>query len=319
MSRLADEEYLRWSQKRFVEYMPSMKRAVGDPAVVDEFFKRVRPDSLEWNGRRLHLDIYESRPEDPVLIFHGGIGTYVRFYLIFLSLLAEKGFNIIAVDRPGHGFSEGRRGDCTMEDVASFTPLVVEKAAQTFHDRIGMFGSSLGGITTFYLLPDLQGVRSALCHNWLAPGVNPDPGRRVIMALARAAKRVAPRMAVPMGFLLGKRMLQAISESPFMVDYFSRYREDPVYCHALTIRSVVSYFGDYRPRKAYADVRIPALGLIAQRDGMLPVEQSRRWWEEAGIPNGKVHVIPDAQHMLFHDNIPESLPVVAAWFRETLS
>ena len=319
MPDMAMEEYLRWSQKRFVEYMPNLMRVVGDPHRIDEFTRSLRFESVTWQGKRLHLEVYDSAPDDPTLVFHGGIGTYVRFYLIFLSLLREQGFNIVAVDRPGHGFSEGKRGDCTVEDVASFVPAVVEKAESMFNDRIGMFGSSLGGITTFYLLPDLRGVRSALCHNWLYPGDNPDPSRNATLALARLIRPIAPRLSLPMGFLLGEQMIQALSESPFMIDYFRRYKEDPLYCHSLTLRSVLSYFGQYRPKGQYSQVKIPVMGLIAQKDGMLPLDFSRAGWEKAALPNGRLEVMPDTHHMLFHDHIDLSLPVVSDWFKRTLA
>ncbi len=41
-------------------------------------------------------------------------------------------------------------------------------------------------------------------------------------------------------------------------------------------------------------------------------------WKKSGIPNGRLEVIPGAQHMLFFDNIPESLSIVAGWFLKTL-
>ena len=144
------KEYIRKTLRLFVENMPSLRKAVGAPERVDEFLNKMREDSVIWKGLRLHLEIYETSPADPVLIFHGGIGTYVRFYLWFLALLCERGFNIIAVDCPGHGFFQGRPGDCTVEDAADFTPLVMAKARELFHDRIGMMGSSLGGIVSYF-------------------------------------------------------------------------------------------------------------------------------------------------------------------------
>ncbi|MDP8223072.1 MAG: alpha/beta fold hydrolase [Candidatus Lernaella stagnicola] len=314
----AKKQYARDAAKRFAAHVPGLREAVGEPARVDDFISAIREEFVTWRGLRLHLDIYESAPTDPVLIFHGGIGTYVRFYVAMLALLSRRGFNIIAVDRPGHGFSEGKVGDCTVEDVRDFLPLVIEKAGEWFNDRIGMFGSSLGGITTFYLLPDVRGIRSALCHNWLLPGELPAPNKGLLRSVARLGARLVPRASVPMSLLLDEEMIAALSVTPFVEEYFRAYRDDPVLCSTLTLRSVVSFFGGYRPWCSFREVEIPVLGLIGENDGMLPLDAGRRWWTAANLPHGELHVIPGAHHLLFHDHLAESLPVVADWFDRTL-
>lgn len=181
-----------------------------------------------------------------------------------------------------------------------------------------MFGSSLGGMITFYLLPDLEGVSSALCHNWFYPGDTIDPSRSWLHTLSRFVNLFAPQLPVPMNILLDRKMMNALFGSSFIVDYFTRYKNDLVFCHSLTLLSMVSCFGGYSPKRPYSEVSIPTMGLIAEKDGMLPLELSRTWWEKASIPKRALRVIPGAQHMIFHDSLTESLPIVVNWFRQTI-
>ena len=319
MDQAAMEQYLRDTLPPFVEHIPSLKEALGDASRATDLLEKVRRDFVVWKGLKISLDIYESSPTDPVLIFHGGIGNYSRFYYLFLSLLAEKGFNVIAVDRPGHGFSEGARGDCTVEDVRDFMPLVIDKATELFNDRIGMFGSSLGGITTFYLLPDLKGVRSAICHNWLYPGESADKSKWLLKLILRAMSRFTPNKPIPLRKLVDEKKVKELSDSPYVVNHFMHIDQDPLYCQSLSLRSVVSYFNDYRPNGSYESVNIPVLGLISEYERVLPLQTSKAWWRKAGFSERNLRVIPKAKHMIFHDRAAEVLPIVADWFSKTLT
>ena len=80
--------------------------------------------------------------------------------------------------------------------------LVMEKVTQRFNDRIGMFGSSLGGMITFYLLPDLEGVHSAPCRNWFYPGDTIDPSRSWLHNFSRFVNLFAPQLSVLMNIIL---------------------------------------------------------------------------------------------------------------------
>jgi pimeloyl-ACP methyl ester carboxylesterase len=102
-----------------------------------------------------------------------------------------------------------------------------------------------------------------------------------------------------------------------MVDYFRRHKEDPVYCHSLTMRSMVSLM-DYRPTRSFSEVTIPVMGLIGEREGMMPIDMSKSWWLKADIPQGRMRVVKGAHHLLFHDNIKECVPIVSEWFHKTL-
>src|SRR5438445_5402333 len=68
-----------------------------------------------------------TEPGPPTVVFHHGYGAYSALYTPFLVQLAGRGINVVALDRPGHGLSDGRRGDCTVAELAEITRLVIER------------------------------------------------------------------------------------------------------------------------------------------------------------------------------------------------
>ncbi len=319
MNHTDRQTYADTTLAALMERIPAIAELTGNRARIDELYAAVKPTPLAFRDGRVNLDVYESQPNDPVLIFHTGICNYSRFYFVFLALLAEQGFNVIAVDRPGHGFSDGLRGDCAVEDVKELMPAVIDYAHKTYNDKIGLFGTSLGGITTFYLLPDIEGVKSALCHNWIYPGELADPKKWLLNAVLRQLNKIKPRMAIPVRKLVDPKKVQDLSAQQPLVRYFESIHNDPIYCQSLTLRSVASYFGGYQPLNEYGSVDLPVLGLISEYEKVLPLQTSRQWWARAAIPNSEIKIIEKSKHMIFHDAIPAVLPIVADWFKKTLN
>src|SRR5205807_2792983 len=81
----------------------------------------VQDEWITWRDRRIHLEILEAEDADATVVFHHGYGAYARFYLPFLGMLRDAGLNVVAPDRPGHGLSQGRRGDCTVRKLDGLT------------------------------------------------------------------------------------------------------------------------------------------------------------------------------------------------------
>ncbi|MHC1591818.1 MAG: alpha/beta hydrolase, partial [Candidatus Helarchaeales archaeon] len=80
-----------------------------EPAEIE---KVVREDFIQSQGKKIHLDIYETneKTSKPTIIFVHGTAVYARFYADFLFHMNQKGYRIVAPDLPGHGLSEGKRG-----------------------------------------------------------------------------------------------------------------------------------------------------------------------------------------------------------------
>ena len=81
-----------------------------------EIKRIIKENYIVSEGLKIHLDIYDNETSiDKTIIFVHGTSVYSRFYAEWCYTLFQKGFRIVALDLPGHGMSEGKRGHFTME------------------------------------------------------------------------------------------------------------------------------------------------------------------------------------------------------------
>jgi len=297
--------------RRLIGAIPELARLTGGEDGFVSSVGELRQDrSLSWRGGHLHLEVFGRDPMAPSVVFHHGYGAYSALYAPFLVLLAGRGVNVIALDRPGHGLSEGRRGDCTVAELAEVTRLVIQTQVAPRSGSIVLFGSSAGGILTSCLIPYLDDIVDGyICH-----GVhNPRHARpRLGRALQRFADAV-PRARLPYP-LIPRRIRRGISTNPVMRAWFQP-GSDPLATFNQSLRSVFSMTVGYQPPKPLSDVDRPVRVLIGEADQMLPDAQASRSLERMRLRNLQVEVV-DGGHMLLHEDPEEVLDAVTGALAE---
>jgi pimeloyl-ACP methyl ester carboxylesterase len=209
--------------------------------------------------------------------------------------------------------SEGRRGDCTIEQILDVVEESVRFARERYGGPVVLAGSSLGGIVTWYALTREPDIEAAVCHNVAHPRVFHEPSMRLkVPALKRLAK-VAPFAGVPIKQIAD---FGAVAQSSEILDYF-REEPDRIWSWTITARSAASLF-TYEPPLDWPAVQTPALVLVGGADEMV----SSAFTEKvvaAGKPEGaELRVFDGLGHMFFHDHLDVLLPVVVDWLREAL-
>lgn len=103
--------------------------------------------------------------------------------------------------------------------------------------------------------------------------------------------------------------LEDLSDDPAIRDYLQR-RDDPGAAWELSARSMASLFGFTTKAPATAP---PSLVLNGERDKAIPAWATRLFTRWSGLPSTQVQVVPDAGHLLFHDHLDTTLPIVTTW------
>jgi len=275
-----------------------------------------RPDAVQANGKKIHMDIYETDKSHPVVLFIPGMGCYAGLYGDFLRLLAERGFNVIGMDPPGHGRSEGRRGIFTFSEVMGGISDVVSYATERYNSRIGILGSSLGGTYALYASMNDDRIKSAMCHCGM--DISKDlhvPTRmptiiRLLTRHFRDGAHLFSRMPVPLRILVNwhhvvdsSKLLETIKRDKLMVWHYS-------------LGSWLSFM-DYNPVKGLKDLSRPLKIIVGDRDRLFTPAHCRELAKKISPKGSQLEIIPGG-HFLLHEYIPETLPVVVKWFKETL-
>lgn len=98
---------------------------------------------VEVEGRRVHL--VERAPQGEargvVALIHGASGNSADMVEALAGPLTRRGFRVVALDRPGHGWSERRKGDASPARQAAILRAALERVGV---DRAIVVGHSWG-------------------------------------------------------------------------------------------------------------------------------------------------------------------------------
>ena len=267
-----------------------------------------------FRGARLHLEHHGHDSEAPTFVIVHGLGDHARRHLGLAAVLSQRGYNSLVVDRPGHGLSEGRRGDASLEDDLRALELAIGLARAGSRGPVVLLGDSLGGIMSWYLLTREPDVDAAICHCIGHPDVHLDRSFARKAPLMRVLGRVAPQTRI------GVRQIADYSEvalDPVTRSYFEQERDD-LFNFEVTARSVASYVG-FEPAIAWEQVSTPVLVIIGAVDGMVTPEFTRRSLERARPPRADYIEVDGAGHQLFLDDLAKATGPVLEWTAETLA
>jgi alpha-beta hydrolase superfamily lysophospholipase len=288
---------------------------VTDPALVA---RAIREEHVNSRGLRLHLDVYQREDDTPTILFVSGTGAHARCYAEFLFQLHSQGFRVVSIDLQGHGLSEGMRGSFTIEELVENIYDVTTWAIERYGEKVGISGSSLGGILALYAVANDPRLESAACHN-VAVLSEPDCLRitrapnllRTILPLGRLAARLLPELRLTIWLYLDP---QAITDDPRILEVFV---DDPLTLQALPLRSIVSQ-SQAAPARPIEEIETPAMILHAEGDRIFPLDYCQAIYDRLTCPK-RFELIPGADHLVFAPPyLDRSLPPLADWFRETL-
>ncbi len=251
---------------------------------------------LTYAGRRLHVDLYRTALAKASVVFQPGVGSYARFYAPLCQALVRAGYNVLAIDRPGHGYSEGERGDCTIAEATAVTGIVIEAARQTFGLPVILIGSGLGGLITGCsvlagLKPDL-----AIAQNFVLPGP--------LLSLRLRGRFIERFRKRPYDISHLANGFRSISGDAALITYL-KAKADPQAAWTQSARAVASLFR-YHPPKPLR-LAAPLVLISGTRDRIIPASASRwfgRWSGLRDVPNVALR---DAGHMLFHDHLAQTM------------
>ena len=302
-------EVMTGALRRWSERVPAMGGLDVDAAVA-----LAEHEFIPHRRTRVHLEVHEAGPADPTVVLTHGIGAHSRLYTPLAARLREAGFNAVLVDRPGHGLSEGRRGDCPTERALDVLEEAVRWARSRYAGPVVLGGSSLGGILAWYALTREPDVDAAFCHFIGHPAVYPDTAGRLKLAPLRALARVAPSTPVPV-----KRVadFEAIAEDPEVRSYWGD-EVDGLYCFRNTARTVAGLF-DFKPPIDWRRVETPTLVVVGSGDRMTTPEYVERVLERSAPPRTTYRKLAGAGHLLPIEAVDELASEATGWLRRVLA
>jgi nucleoside-diphosphate-sugar epimerase/alpha-beta hydrolase superfamily lysophospholipase len=281
---------------------------------LDAELKRLEHLWVDHRGRLIHLELHEIDAEAPCFVIPHGLGDHSRRHLGLATALAERGWNSLLVDREGHGLSEGRRGDASLESDLAVIELAIGIARERFGGPVVLCGDSLGGIASWYLLTREPDVDAAICHCIGHPDVNHDPTVSIKAPLTRGLSRIVPIAPVPVRQIAN---YDHVALDPVTKRYFDD-EVDGLFNFTVTARAAASYTR-FTPAVPWESVRTPVLVVIGSEDRLVSPRFTRECFERARPPRAEYLEIDGAGHQLFLDDLGLVIDPLADWASEHLA
>lgn len=155
-----------------------------------------------------------------IILVHG-LGEHTGRYDHWAARFIKEGIGFTGVDLPGHGLSDGAKGNIrSYSDTDEMLDIIIENASKTFPGTpLILYGHSLGGgILLDYLLRKNPPVIAAVVTSpWLKLSFEPAKSK---LLLASVMKSILPGLAQPSGLVV-----EHISHDKNVVE---KYKADPL-------------------------------------------------------------------------------------------
>jgi len=283
----------------------------------------VKQEYIISEGLKIHLDIYDNKePLDKTVIFIPGTAMYSRFYAEFCYSLYKKGFRVVVPDMPGHGLSEGSRGHFTMDTFTKTTYDVTSHVLDTYQGKVAIMGSSLGGITALYSIAnDDERLSAAICHNAALfdekdyKRIVPIKGiLRVLLPMVPIAATIAPRAKFSVWLYLKAENLAKTEEILSKIDIL---KKDKLLSQKYSARAIRTQQKAPMAKKI-EQIISPVMIINSDGDVLFSVEHMTELYNRLTCKNKSLEIIENASHLIFQENIEESLKRIVPWLNKVL-
>jgi len=213
--------------------------------------------------------------KDVIVLVHG-IGDHIQRFASWADLFMKAGIAFTGVDLPGHGRSEGRRGNIkSFRILEEMINIMIDSGRKTFPGiPIYLYGHSLGGgIVLNYLLRKNPRIKGAIVTSpWLRLSFEPPRGKVILASLL---KNLVPGLVQPSGLNVSH-----ISHDEIVV---KNYKADPLVHDRISL----SLFDGSMKAAKYSlehasELKIPTLIIHGSEDLITSPEGSREFAEKSG-------------------------------------
>ncbi|MHA1147530.1 MAG: alpha/beta hydrolase [Promethearchaeota archaeon] len=290
-----------------------------DPHKIEEI---ITETDIISEGKKIHLNIYDDgTPKDKTMIFVHGTSVYSRFYAEFCFNLFKSGFRVVAPDLTGHGISEGVRGHFKMKNFCQNTYDVVSYVIENYGERVGIMGSSLGGITTFYSVANDPRLKAAICHNAAVFNekaykkiIKWSPILRMLLPFVPIAVKIAPKMRLSTLLYLD---FKTLAKTESVLDKVDILLADPLLSLKYSTTAIRTQM-KAPPARPIEDIETPIMIINGDEDVLFSVEYMEELYNRLTCPNKRLEIIKGASHLIFQENIEEALKRIVPWLNSVL-
>jgi pimeloyl-ACP methyl ester carboxylesterase len=280
---------------------------------------------LDLQGRKVHVWERGSNNQAPgqsFLLIHGASGNLMEMKAAFDGVLPDHA-HVLAVDRPGHGYSE-RLSAVGDADLSIQAKMIVDAMDASSLVRPVVIGHSLGGAVALRLALDHPDKVSALIL--IAPVSHPWPGGIAWYYNASSLPFIGPVFAQAIAPLAGYFTLESGIEGVFAPakpppGYKDRIgaglvlRPATFEANARDVASLYDQIVAQSPR--YSAIKQPVLIFTSDQDTVVSPEIHAKTLAQT-LPDATLVIIPQTGHAPHHLAPARMLEEISAFLEKAL-
>ena len=233
-----------------------------------------------------------------LILLHGSGQSHVVWSLTD-QYLSEKGYNVFALDLPGHGNSEGQSLN-SIEETANWLEKVVIKIGI---QDLTMLGHSQGCLVALeYAHKFSKRIKSLI----FVAGSYKIPVNKSLIDLAHSGDMESLNLMMKWGYGYSK---QFIGGNPLQKILNSTREVREVL--AIDLIACNNYKNGIN---AIKKIKCPTLFIFGELDKMIKLDEGKKFFQL--IPNSKIHIIKDCGHMIVLENAFEMREKVAEFLKK---
>jgi pimeloyl-ACP methyl ester carboxylesterase len=259
----------------------------------------------------IHCELYPCGEQGaPTVIFLPGIGTYCELYGEMLSKLRDRGFNVVGVDLPGHGYSSGARGLYTVEQVSAIVSKLIDHLQPRFDGPFAMYGYSIGALLGLAAAERDERITAVLCGTLLLPDISPDILHEMGWHWTHTSAFFFPYLHVPLRMFVDFEQLLADHPAGEEIN------RDPLIVFDYPLRTLSSAFS-CRCGVLKRSFHFRSAIIQGDRDEVLPLSYAQRVVARCTQPF-ELLVLEGASHMVPWLKTEQLVDMSAAWLTRHL-
>jgi pimeloyl-ACP methyl ester carboxylesterase len=251
---------------------------------------------IDFEGRSVNLvDYGESEPDKHPVVFVHGLGGCWQNWLENIPRIAAEGRRVVAIDLPGHGYSEMPRDEIS---ISLFGRAVNAVCDELDLGEVVIVGNSMGGFTAAETAIQFPERVERMVLNSAAGLTTSDLAHGPLLFGARAVAAAGARVATMSERVVVRKRLRWPLYYTF-IRYPTRIPTDLLYeiTHGSGrpgwLPSLKAIF-DYDFRDRLPEVRCPTLVIWGEDDMLVPKRDADKYAEL--IPNARKVVLDDTGH-----------------------
>lgn len=275
--------------KEISSFLPENYRISGDSSPSEIF--------IDWKGNKIHVDHYPNPEADAKIILLHGVGGNGRLLSFVGVPLFRHGYEVLAPDLPGYGYSEVDKRKVSYHDWVELVVYLVDIETKKDERSVFLFGLSAGGMLAYHATSQNQKVRGVIATNLLDQRDQRvrdySAGNLIISRVGIFAinilSKINGQLMLPMKYLANmkaivndKRMMKLLIN-----DKTSSGSKVPINFVTSLIR--------YEPKIEPEDFNIPVLLVHPEKDNWTPVHVSMIFFERLKSEK-ELHILQNAGH-----------------------